>query len=106
MNRLIDYLKTASTTDLVKCTCPSWYPTIESPGTKGAFLTQNPEEIYSSDKPPIMDVMFGIANVEAIQVLPNLLTDTEPLLGMDWKETNIRLRYEGFSKEANPKVNV
>lgn len=59
MDRLIDYMKTTNSSNFVQCDKPINHPAIESSSTKGAFLTQTPEEIYSSDKPPILDVMFG-----------------------------------------------
>lgn len=69
MDRLIEFLKTASQADLVNCTSPSWYPTIESPNTKGAFLTKSPEEVYRSDSPPIVDVLFAFASKVVLYVL-------------------------------------
>lgn len=39
-----------------------------------------------------------------ILFLPNLLEMTEPLIKEDWKETNVKLPFEGFTKDAHPKV--
>lgn len=36
-----------------------WVPTIESPGTPGAFLTKTPAEIYESKDAPVLDTMFS-----------------------------------------------
>lgn len=65
--KLVEYLKAADSAVLAKVTGlkdsryivqTSWAPTIESPETNGAFITQHPEEIYQSDKAPIMDAIF------------------------------------------------
>lgn len=71
INRLTQVLKTTNTTNLVRCYHESWYPTIESLNTKGAFLTKSPEEIYSSDNPPVMDALFNFAS----QVIENGIGD-------------------------------
>lgn len=34
-----------------------------------------------------------------------LLESKEPLLTLDWNETNVKLPFEGFTKAAFPKVN-
>lgn len=70
-NEMIEYMKTTDSEVLAKCYFdinwgktikPKWVPTIEKPGTKGAFITQSPEEIYSSDKPPVVDALFSFAS--------------------------------------------
>ena len=70
--KLVEYLKTADSATLANAhrtndlgqflleTC--WVPTIENPEIKGAFMTKTPEEIYKSDKAPVMDVMFSFAS--------------------------------------------
>lgn len=68
---LVEYLKTTWTIVLSHCTkltiektLPDipWGPTIESPNTKGAFITEKPEQIYKSDKAPTMDAMFSFTS--------------------------------------------
>ncbi len=70
-DKLIEYLKTADSCVLSAFYPPSatgktlyvpWVPTIEDSNTVGAFITKTPEEIYHSDKAPIMDTMFSIAS--------------------------------------------
>lgn len=65
---LIEYLQTADSDILAKCASTNdlgklllaapWVPTIENASTKGAFITKTPEEIYNSDKAPVLDTMF------------------------------------------------
>lgn len=67
--KLIEYLKNADSKTLANCYQTGnlelilldspWVPTIESPSTKGAFITKTPEEIYNSDAAPVMDTMFS-----------------------------------------------
>lgn len=66
-SELVDYLKTANAQNLAASMPTSnteillsfpWVPTIENSATRGAFLTQRPEDIYNSDEAPIMDAMF------------------------------------------------
>lgn len=69
MNKIIEYLKTTDSEELTQChfrqnwgdVLPKsqWTPTIESPDTEGAFLTQLPEEIYNSSKAPAFDLLLG-----------------------------------------------
>lgn len=61
-NKIIEYLKTANSSMVLKCNKPGWYPTIESPHTKDAFLTQSPDKIMNSTNAPIMDAMFSFAS--------------------------------------------
>lgn len=71
-NKLIEYLKTTDTNTLANCSkaeglgttllVVAWAPTIESPSTKGAFITKTPEEIYNSDEAPTMDAMFSFTS--------------------------------------------
>lgn len=66
---LIEYLKTVDSDILSKChqygipdgrdLSVPWAPTIEDPDTVGAFITQSPQDIYNSEKAPVMDVMFS-----------------------------------------------
>lgn len=66
-NEIIQYLKTASSQRLLQCkqkNAPgsidqAWLPTIESPQTRGAFLTQPPDEIYESNPPLPIHTMFS-----------------------------------------------
>lgn len=68
--KLIEYLKTANSSELIKCypyhtydyTNITWAPKIESPSAPRAFQTKHPEDIYNSCEAPAMDAMFGINN--------------------------------------------
>lgn len=70
MSDLIEYLKTSNVTTLRKCysTIYSgvgrvfWRPTIESPNTRNAFITETPDEIYRSAIPPTLEAMFMFAS--------------------------------------------
>lgn len=57
-DQMIEYLKTTNSSNLVNCRVVGKSPTIEIAGTKGAFLSQNLEDIYNSDEAPAMDTMF------------------------------------------------
>lgn len=80
---MIEYLKTTSSSILADCYAFTeclegdrneisvchiagggnvWMPIIESPSTIGAFLSRTPEDIYKSDKAPVMDTWFGFAS--------------------------------------------
>lgn len=70
-NQLLEYLKTADSKMLAdidsissfgKTLIPPWAPTIESPMTKGAFLTKTLEEIYKSDRAPVLDTWFSFTS--------------------------------------------
>lgn len=73
-SQMIEYLKTTNSRILARCYAvghsdevyPVWVPTFENPQKRGAFLSQSPEDIYNSDKAPVMDTMFGFAS----QVFP------------------------------------
>lgn len=39
--------------------CVAWAPTIELPYAEHSFITQTPEQIYKSNNPPVMDVIFA-----------------------------------------------
>lgn len=41
---------------------------------------------------------------EIITFLPKLVKSTEPVIKEDWRETNIVLPFEGFTKAAYPNV--
>lgn len=65
---LLEYLRATDSDILVECYFqmdwgktirPNWVPTIEEPGTPGAIITQSLDEIYNSDKAPVMDTMFS-----------------------------------------------
>lgn len=67
LNKMIEYLKTASSSELRKL-APTWTgskyysvwaPSIEKSNTPNAFLTKTPEEIYNSADAPILDAMFS-----------------------------------------------
>lgn len=70
MSKLINYLKLAKPSTLTACDpliypggiTPKWVPTIESPNTKGAFITKSPDEIYSLGKTFAMDSMFSFTS--------------------------------------------
>lgn len=70
IEELIEYLKIAdseflstqyafNTTETL--TYP-FVPTIESPNTVGAFITETPDEIYNSGETPAMDTMFSFTS--------------------------------------------
>lgn len=67
-DELVEFLKTANQSSLLKCGDKLgtryfiWLPTIESPNAPEAFLTKTPEEIYNSDDAPVMDTMFSVVN--------------------------------------------
>lgn len=51
--------------------------------------------------------MFFIVFFVFQEILPfqsHLLKSAEPLLKQDWRETNIKLPFEGFTKDLYPKV--
>lgn len=76
-DEMIEFLRAASSQRLLGCkpkTQPggveqAWLPTIESPQTRGAFLTQPPEEIYRSDRPLPIHTMFSF-NSQVFSVRP------------------------------------
>lgn len=78
--KLVEFLKTADSGDLAKFIPISssipilleaqWVPTVEHSGTKGAFITKSPEEIYKSDKAPVMDTMFSF-NSQVFEIFYN-----------------------------------
>lgn len=59
---LVEYLKTANVSELSNCNYLTWIWTIESSEVPGAFISNNPDEIYKSDKAPIMDTMFSFGS--------------------------------------------
>lgn len=80
-DKLIEYLKTTSSDVLSTCHPFSmngeslsvpWVPTIENPNTVGAFITKTPEDIYNSDRAPVMDAMLSFTS-KVIQT-PNCIT--------------------------------
>lgn len=71
IDKLIEYLKTTDGDTIAKCNFTTkfkhllispWTPTIESPKTKGAFITRHPEEIYSYDTNLAMDTLLGFTS--------------------------------------------
>lgn len=70
--QLIKYLKSTDSQILAECYSTldfgnvlvslPWVPTIESPLTKGAFLTKTPEEILNSNEAPVMDILFSFTS--------------------------------------------
>lgn len=60
--KLVEYLKTKNSETLANSFLGMvrlWVPTIENPNTVNAFITETPEEIYNSNKAPVMDAMFS-----------------------------------------------
>lgn len=72
MDEIIEYVKTSSAGELAKCKADrdlnnillTYGPSVEPTGTVGAFVTKATasEEIYASDRAPIMDAMFSFAS--------------------------------------------
>lgn len=71
-DKMMEYLKWMNAEELVKCHFdfekwgktlkPKWTPTLEHPGAKGAFITQTPDDIYNSDKAPVIDTMMSFTS--------------------------------------------
>lgn len=67
---LVKYVKTSDFATLRKCYATKfpgeiftyWTPTIEIPTAVRAFMTKSPNEIFDSDKAPVLDVMFSYAS--------------------------------------------
>lgn len=66
IENLLGYLKNSNSSELLNCpptetqSLEVWVPIIERNGTKNAFLTKTPEEIYNNGgEAPIMDTMFS-----------------------------------------------
>lgn len=62
-NSLAEYMKTANSTTLKKCDETFWFLSIERPNATNAFVTKTPKEIYTSDKPPVLDILFATASM-------------------------------------------
>lgn len=68
--KLIEFLKTVHSNDLDECqtfssknaNTVSYAPTIENPGTIGAFKVKSANEMYNSDDPPVMDTLFSFTS--------------------------------------------
>lgn len=84
IEELIEYLKIAdseflstqyafNTTETL--TYP-FVPTIESPNTVGAFITETPDEIYNSGETPATDTMFSFTS--KVLETPNCKTPPKP----------------------------
>ncbi|XP_055312128.1 esterase B1-like [Sitodiplosis mosellana] len=110
--QLVEYLKAADSAELAKLLKQNeygkilidllWAPTIESPETKGAFITKTPEEIYKSDKAPVMDAMFSFTSDEFVTFNQDIPTSSEPFLSGDWKDSKMLLPFPGFDKDTYP----
>lgn len=108
LSQIIQVLKTASIQSVLKCQPTSaskaeWLPTIESPQTPGAFLTQPPDEYFETDPPLPIHTMFGFNSQEAL-IQTNLNTLAQPIITPDWRDTTFPLLFMGFTKEAYPQV--
>lgn len=62
-NSLVEYMKAADSDTLKKCNETFWFLSIEPPSATNAFLTKTPKEIYTSDKPPVLDILFATASL-------------------------------------------
>lgn len=70
-HELVEYLKKTHSNILAQCYKTDdlgeilidmpWVPTVET-NSKGAFFTKKPEEIYKSNKAPVMDAMFSFTS--------------------------------------------
>lgn len=83
LNDLVGYIKTSNVSTLRDCSSREyqqrntfWAPTIESSKTANAFITKTPDEIYRSDKPPIVDAMFSFAT-QVCSILSNQLSRSQ-----------------------------
>lgn len=61
-NSLAEYMKAANSSTLKKCDKTFWFPSIERPNATNAFITKTPKEIYTSGKPPVLDILFATAS--------------------------------------------
>lgn len=64
---ILKFLKTATSQRLLQCK-DAWLPTIESPLTRGAFLTQPPDAIYKSNASLPIHTMFSITSQVNISI--------------------------------------
>lgn len=135
VDELINYMKTADCEFLAtqyywyssnSLTFP-WVPTIEIPNAVNAFMTQTPDEIYSSGKASVKDTLYSINTKvlkskigyssilvhilseviwfqEILWFRPNYIDKTDPLVTEDWQESGGDLRFVGFNKNNYPKV--
>lgn len=73
LDEIIRYMKVADSKILLQCYFendwgktlkPEWVPTIESPGTKGAIITQSPDDIWNSswNRAPTIDTLFSFTS--------------------------------------------
>lgn len=133
MTKLLNYLKTTDSKTIRKCQFaedwgktlkPEWVPTIEKPGTLGAFITQSPDDIYNSNDAPFMDALFSFTNQvifnhsvifnrtitftfilqEQILFDASLINYTEPLITENWNESTVRLPFDDFNATTYPNV--
>lgn len=105
LDKLAEHLAIADTSNLLEYNvqCQAiWAPTVESINAPNAFLIKSPEEIYKSDKAPVMDAMFSFNSAEAIQGYSKYLNQTETLIDAPTDSPFI----DGFTKAAYPKVRV
>lgn len=61
-DELVVYLKTANISTLTKCNGTDWLLNYESPNAIRPFLTKKAKEIYTSNDPPVLDVLFVVAS--------------------------------------------
>lgn len=142
MNALLEYLKTTKSDILMKChmmesfdptLISPWVPTIESPDTAGAFMTEMPIEVYKAGKVKAIDTLVSfnshvrivqtspveqtdsigstielninfISFQEYISFIPELTKITEPLLKDDLKEFKLHLPFKDLNEDTHPEV--
>lgn len=108
VDKLIQYLKTASSSSIAECNrmgTAIWSPTVECSNAPKAFITESPDELYTSaETAPIVNAMFSFNSLEAIQFRARLATMKEPLLKEDPRETTVSLLFKGFTKKDYPQV--
>ncbi|XP_031623525.1 esterase B1-like [Contarinia nasturtii] len=97
---ILEQFRSTTSRGLVLLQSP-WVPTIENSTTKGAFITESPEEIYKS-KAPVMDTLFSFTSQEYVTFNANLTRNTEPFLSGNWNESKLLLPFAGFDKEIYP----
>ncbi|XP_031635932.1 cholinesterase 2-like [Contarinia nasturtii] len=113
-NKLIEYLRKGDAGTIAECGQmmkmepirfeSPWVPTIENPKTRGAFITKSPEEIYKSEKAPIMDTLFTFNSQEYLLFNLDLTRKFNPILDGNWNESLFLLAFRGLDKETYPEV--
>lgn len=71
-SELVDFLRVVNSEILSKCGGQDWQLSIESPNATGAFITKTPKEIYTSDKAPVIDIMFVTASQVFCLIISNI----------------------------------